>query len=102
MLFQAYTACRPAELVDGTKTRGGKDPLLDDMPMSTACALKSSRQSRSKSYLETHMPVESDHVDPYTEEGESDPDAADSVFEVDDGFESDESDDTESSAESPE
>lgn len=102
MLFQGYTACRPAELVDGTKTRGGKDQLLDDMPMSTACAPKSSRQSRSNSYLETHMPVESDHVDPYTEEGESDPDAADSVFEVDDGFESDESDDTEFSTESPE
>ncbi|KJZ69082.1 hypothetical protein HIM_11532 [Hirsutella minnesotensis 3608] len=30
MLFQAYTACRPAELVDGTKSRAGKDPLLDD------------------------------------------------------------------------
>lgn len=30
MLFQAYTACRPAELVDGTKSRGDKDPLLDD------------------------------------------------------------------------
>ncbi|KAL9481131.1 hypothetical protein ACSS6W_005917 [Trichoderma asperelloides] len=102
MLFQAYTACRPAELVDGTKTRGGKDPLLDDMPMSTACAPKPSRQLRPKSYLETHMPVESDHVDPYTEEGESDPDAADSVFEVHDGFKSDESDDTEFSTESPE
>lgn len=30
MLFQAYTACRPAELVDGTKKRGESDPLLDD------------------------------------------------------------------------
>ncbi len=30
MLFQAYTACRPAELVDGTKCRGAADPLLDD------------------------------------------------------------------------
>lgn len=30
MLFQAYTACRPAELVDGTKSKGKKDPLLDD------------------------------------------------------------------------
>jgi hypothetical protein len=30
MLFQAYTACRPAELVDGTKSRGAADPLLDD------------------------------------------------------------------------
>ncbi|KAK2591556.1 hypothetical protein QQS21_010749 [Conoideocrella luteorostrata] len=31
MLFQSYTACRPAELVDGTKSRGVKDPLLDDL-----------------------------------------------------------------------
>lgn len=30
MLFQAYTACRPAELVDGTKRRGTGDPLLDE------------------------------------------------------------------------
>ncbi|KAL3952360.1 hypothetical protein ACCO45_012303 [Purpureocillium lilacinum] len=30
MLFQAYTACRPAELVDGTKSRAGRDPMLDD------------------------------------------------------------------------
>ncbi|TQW01322.1 FluG domain-containing protein [Cordyceps javanica] len=30
MLFQAYTACRPAELVDGTKCRAASDPMLDD------------------------------------------------------------------------
>lgn len=30
MLFQSYTACRPAELVDSTKSRGRQDPLLDD------------------------------------------------------------------------
>jgi hypothetical protein len=30
MLFQAYAACRPAELVDRTKKRGGKDPQLDE------------------------------------------------------------------------
>lgn len=30
MLFQAYTACRPAELVDGSKRRGTGDPLLVD------------------------------------------------------------------------
>lgn len=29
MLFHAYTACRPAELVDGTKRRGTGDHLLD-------------------------------------------------------------------------
>ncbi|KAK2591553.1 hypothetical protein QQS21_010746, partial [Conoideocrella luteorostrata] len=26
----SYTACRPAELVDGTKSRGVRDPMLDD------------------------------------------------------------------------
>ncbi|KAM7192172.1 Protein of unknown function (DUF3435) domain containing protein [Rhypophila sp. PSN 637] len=30
MLFQSYTAGRPAEFVDGTKSRGRKDPLLDE------------------------------------------------------------------------
>ena len=30
MLFQSYTAARPAELVDGTKSKGRKDPLLDE------------------------------------------------------------------------
>ncbi|EFZ00634.2 alcohol dehydrogenase [Metarhizium robertsii ARSEF 23] len=30
MLFQSYTACRPAELVDGTKSRGKGDPMLDE------------------------------------------------------------------------
>lgn len=36
MLFQAYTACRPAELVDGTKSRGAKDPMLDDLDIQEA------------------------------------------------------------------
>lgn len=30
MLFQSYTACRPAELVDGTKSRGKCDPMQDE------------------------------------------------------------------------
>ncbi|KFA52687.1 hypothetical protein S40293_10323 [Stachybotrys chartarum IBT 40293] len=30
MLFQSYTAGRPAEFVDGTKSRGRSDPLLDE------------------------------------------------------------------------
>ncbi|KAK8073387.1 hypothetical protein PG994_004286 [Apiospora phragmitis] len=30
MLIQAYTACRPAELVDGAKSRGRKDPVIDE------------------------------------------------------------------------
>ncbi|KAM3550109.1 hypothetical protein ARSEF4850_008511 [Beauveria asiatica] len=36
MLFQAYTACRPAELVDGTKCRGASDPMLDDSDIEDA------------------------------------------------------------------
>ncbi|KAM3562091.1 hypothetical protein MY1884_001997 [Beauveria asiatica] len=36
MLFQAYTACRPAELVDGTKCRGADDPMLDDSDVEDA------------------------------------------------------------------
>lgn len=36
MLFQAYTACRPAELVDGTKCRGASDPMLDDSDVEDA------------------------------------------------------------------
>ena len=37
MLLQSYTACRPAELVDGTKSRGGADLLLDDSDNDEAC-----------------------------------------------------------------
>ncbi|KZZ99241.1 FluG domain-containing protein [Beauveria brongniartii RCEF 3172] len=36
MLFQAYTACRLAELVDGTKCRGADDPTLDDSDVEDA------------------------------------------------------------------
>ncbi|EJP62038.1 FluG domain-containing protein [Beauveria bassiana ARSEF 2860] len=56
MLFQAYTACRPAELVDGTKRRGTGDPLLDDSgvddaPSSKAaenCAVRGGRRQQRK------------------------------------------------------
>ncbi|OAR03152.1 hypothetical protein LLEC1_07143, partial [Akanthomyces lecanii] len=30
MLFQAYTACRPVELINGIKCRGARDPMLDN------------------------------------------------------------------------
>ncbi|KAM3533678.1 hypothetical protein MY4038_002993 [Beauveria bassiana] len=57
MLFQAYTACRPAELVDGTKRRGTGDPLLDDSGMEDAsssnqavenCAVRGGRRRPRK------------------------------------------------------
>jgi hypothetical protein len=48
MLFQAYTACRPAELVDGTKSRGGNDPLLDDDEHMDAHMLKAIPHTESE------------------------------------------------------
>ncbi|KAJ6436177.1 ribosomal protein s17 [Purpureocillium lavendulum] len=41
MLFQAYTACRPAELVDGTKSRAGRDPMIDDPEVEDVVPIKS-------------------------------------------------------------
>ncbi|KND88772.1 hypothetical protein TOPH_06522 [Tolypocladium ophioglossoides CBS 100239] len=41
MLFQAFTACRPVELVDGTKSRAGKDPMLDDPVVEDGTTAKS-------------------------------------------------------------
>lgn len=92
MLFQAYTACRPAELVDGTKTRGGKDLLLDDVSISEAYGPKASRQSCSQQHFERQLPVESCLVSQEADEGEPDSEAADSVFDGDAGFNSDETD----------
>jgi hypothetical protein len=86
--------------VDGTKARGGQDPLLDDVPISEASTPKTSRQSCSQQHFEMHMPVESGYVGQETGEresdSESDSEAADSVFDSDDGddvFDSDETDD---------
>ncbi|KAL3957291.1 hypothetical protein ACCO45_007869 [Purpureocillium lilacinum] len=41
MLFQAYTACRPAELVDGTKCRAGRDPMIDGPEVEVVVPVKS-------------------------------------------------------------
>ncbi|KJZ68697.1 hypothetical protein HIM_11911 [Hirsutella minnesotensis 3608] len=41
MLFQAYTACRPAELVDGTKCRAGRDPMIDEPEVEGVVPIKS-------------------------------------------------------------
>lgn len=46
MLFQAYTAYRPAELVDGTKYRAGRDPMIDDPEVEDAIPVKSSSTNR--------------------------------------------------------
>ncbi|KAL5625695.1 hypothetical protein FOBRF1_000038 [Fusarium oxysporum] len=66
MLFQAYSACRPAELVDGTKSRGHQDPLLEG-PDECLQVIKD----------------------------ESDDEDNESVFDDDQGFESDATGDTE-------
>ena len=52
MLFQAYTACRPAELVDGTKSRAGKDPMLDDPEVEDIVPVKSNPTRELQSMVE--------------------------------------------------
>ena len=102
MLFQAYTACRPAELVDGTKTRGGKDPLLDDDlpavdsfgPWPTAAAA----ETCSEPYVEIHGPPMAGckgRAAQIVTDSDSASDLADPVFDYEDAYESDETDDTE-------
>ncbi|KAG5817841.1 hypothetical protein H9Q74_009960 [Fusarium xylarioides] len=66
ILSQAYSACRPAELVDGTKSRGHQDPLLEGP--------------------DEFLQVIKD---------ESDDEDNESVFDDDQGFESDATGDTE-------
>ena len=95
MLFQAYTACRPAELVDGTKTRGGKDPLLDDLPVVDGYGLMATAQSCPEPYAEIHGPPKADCREQAVQDGaDSNSDSADSIFDDDDGYESDETDNT--------
>jgi len=86
MLFQAYTACRLAELV-GSKSRGGKDPLLDDRDGDgVADSVDTSRNDTGDDVGD----MESD-----SEGGEEDDEEDnDSVFDDDDGYDSDVIDDT--------
>ena len=97
MLFQAYTACRPAELVDGTKTRGGKDPLLDDLPVVDGNgAMAAAAQTCPEPYAETLAPFKANCRErALQDEADSDSDDADSIFDHDDGYESDSTDNTE-------
>jgi hypothetical protein len=60
MLFQSYTACRPAELVDGTKSRGGKDPMLDDSNVENSSedsptGVSPNRSLRAKQSIEVQL-----------------------------------------------
>ncbi len=104
MLFQAYTACRPAELVDGTKCRGATDPLLDDSdvedpggdraadvdaaPWGTRQRSKPGRfESRIRRKRATSVESESDF--------DSDADADEPIFDSDDESSGDDTSDTE-------
>ena len=62
MLFQSYTACRPAELVDGTKCRGGQDPLLEDLDHDDAATGMAAKRSPPMSHVITQSVEEHDAV----------------------------------------
>ncbi|KAK2591371.1 hypothetical protein QQS21_010948 [Conoideocrella luteorostrata] len=59
MLFQSYTACRPAELVDGTKSRGLKDPMLDDSDDENSSIKTSGCRNRT-----VKLSIEAQHIHP--------------------------------------
>lgn len=95
MLFQAYTACRPAELVDGTKSRGGKDPLLDKPEDRHADAIMLDASPRTD--VDTGHPIleqdrkdESDSDSDYDSESE----VGDALFDDADDYDSDATSDT--------
>ncbi|EJP61152.1 FluG domain-containing protein [Beauveria bassiana ARSEF 2860] len=96
MLFQAYTACRPAELVDGTKRRGTGDPLLDDSGVEDTssskaaenCAVRGGRRQQRKSASATgRMSRQRNSTRRSGPASESDSDSDD--FTLDSGEESD-------------
>ncbi len=88
MLFQAYTACRPAELVDGTKTRGDKDPLLDDPDdkyldaQMIDVSLEDAEEIKRTAYKESY------HHDELMDESDSDSVVDEALFDDDDGYDS--------------
>ncbi|KAF5120860.1 hypothetical protein E5D57_013196 [Metarhizium anisopliae] len=91
MLFQSYTACRPAELVDGTKSRGGKDPMLDDEDdEDSGTELSADRSHMTKLSPEIQMILPRKEDKP--EEFESEP--GDPVFSEVDAFDSNDTSDT--------
>ncbi|KAF5120468.1 hypothetical protein E5D57_013822 [Metarhizium anisopliae] len=91
MLFQSYTACRPAELVDGTKLRGGKDPMLDDEDdedSGTELSVDRSHMTNLSPEIQMILP----HKEHKPEEFESEP--GDAVFSEVDAFDSNDTSDT--------
>ncbi|KJK86879.1 hypothetical protein H633G_09276 [Metarhizium anisopliae BRIP 53284] len=93
MLFQSYTACRPAELVDGTKCRGGQDLLFEDLvhEAATGMAVKRSlpiSQGITQSVEEHNAASGAGHKQEESEQ-EPDSDSDDSVLDTDDPCDSD-------------
>ncbi|KAI5455793.1 hypothetical protein BGZ63DRAFT_409706 [Mariannaea sp. PMI_226] len=84
MLFQAYTACRPAELVDGTRSRGREDPLAEE---GEEVGLSERRKVIQKEEI-----IEDDDEGDDSNYNSDDDD--DTVFDSDDGYDSDATDDT--------
>lgn len=93
MLFQSYTACRPAELVDGTKCRGGQDLLFEDLvhEAATGMAVKRSlpiSQGITQSVEEHNAASGAGHKQEESEQ-ELDSDSDDSVLDTGDPCDSD-------------
>ncbi|KID73429.1 uncharacterized protein G6M90_00g062530 [Metarhizium brunneum] len=101
MLFQSYTACRPAELVDGTKCRGGQDPLFEDLNHDDAATGMTAKRSLPMSqgitqYVDEHSAVSGTGHKQEESEQEHDSDSDNSVLDTDDPYDSDGAEDTES------
>ena len=102
ILFQAYTGCRPAELVDGTKSQGREGPLQK----STDCGFVTAGDQPGPDSRPEHG-GEVDGDDSMSVDEESDADDPFDDFDPpedpfgDDGFDSDATDDTEMSEADP-
>lgn len=96
MLFQAYTACRPAELVDGTKAKGGKDPLQDDLSADGEVAPTATIKPCRGSIIEEYVRADSNYADQVTQDDqESDSEFGVPVFDDGGGYDDGETDNTE-------
>lgn len=62
MLFQAYTACKPVEIVDGTKARGSKDPLLDNISADEDSLATATAESSWDSFEQTNPLTDNNHI----------------------------------------
>ncbi|KAK7424607.1 hypothetical protein QQZ08_008490 [Neonectria magnoliae] len=92
MLFQAYTACRPAELVDGTTSRGREDPLAEKIEELSLSRSENHGLDKIRRHQECMEREEINEDDDDDDEGDDSDD--DTVFDSDDGYESDMTEDT--------